>query len=499
MTTTPAAAPTVAMGPLQLSFEGAQALSDADKLAMTAHAEVAAFLSADAEADAGQQAVAAFVSPLVLANNETPLPHTTQAPVSTAERVLLKAYLNHPRDATLASFLGLLSLNRSLLVGSTSAPTGDRFKHTVLAQYFLSRARDLGYNPAWQRSALTLTQQRLDQVVARQPAITVEENHAAHQYFNRTFNEREGDRYLALGQLLDDHAAAPKNMYTVFALTAINLWIGGEGDRDDPTVLHNFVVGSYFSVQAMSLAQQLEVAWTQDHTATPRFRMATILGGFSALHRRWLATVHDDQVAIAAIDNEHREWRLIQRAFHAFTVGLSFFEEKNHFLEALSAWQDSFTHCAQEPVRTCSNLPRFSHNFEGFVLGYVDFLLKAGDVESAYRYLSIRHVPEQFPPMAAYPQWDLGRAAWEYRENNAPALAARYANADPTDDPVHLMLKPRQWGGSTATCQLCHQAQGSRWTEAEKNTIVLPPEQVASVRRWPAVSTSWYGARLPAS
>ncbi|WP_295953439.1 hypothetical protein [Rhodoferax sp.] len=176
---------------------------------------------------------------------------------------------------------------------------------------------------------------------------------------------------------------------------------------------------------------------------------------------------------------------------------MSFFEEKNHFAEGLAAWQDSFTHCAEVPVRTCSNLPRFSHNFEGFVLGYVDFLLKAGDVESAYKYLSIRHVPDQFPPMAAYPQWTLGQAAWEYRETNAPALAARYANTDPSDDPVHLMLKPRQWGGSTAACQLCHQAQGSRWTEAEKNTIVLPPEQVASVKRWPAVSTSWYGAHLP--
>lgn len=489
-------ASSASVGALTFTFEGAEKLTPSNASAMESHTDIAAYLSAQPES-ATAKAAAVAATPSTGPNNETRLPHTTQAPVPAAERLLLKAYLDHPKDATLASFLGLLSLPRSLLADSTPPATGERLKHTILAQYFLSRAKDLGSNPAWQQRALALLQLRLDQVMARQSAITADENHPAHQLFNRTFNEREGDRYLALGQLLDDYAVEPKNVYTAFTLTASNLWIGGEGDHNDPTVLHNFVLGSYFSIRVMDLAQQLEVAWTQNPKATPRFRMSTILGGFSALHRRWLATVHGDATAIAAIDKEHREWRLVQRAFHAFTIGLSFFEEKNHFAEALAAWQDSFTHCAEIPVRTCSNLPRFSHNFEGFVLGYVDFLLKAGDVESAYKYLSIRHIPEQFPPMAAYPQWTLGQAAWEYRENNAPALAARYANADPSDDPVHLMLKPRQWGGSTATCQLCHQAQGSRWTEAEKNTIVLPPEQVASVKRWPAVSTSWYGAHLP--
>lgn len=424
---------------------------------------------------------------------ETPLPHSTQAPVSRLERKLLKAYLDRPQDAALAAFLGLYQLNQSLLA-PRARQDGASFKATLMARYFLGRARELGRRDAWITWLSAQADARIARVVNRRGPITVNEDHAAHAYFNETFNYREGQRYTALAKLLDDYVKDPRNMYTVFLVDAANLWIGGEADHSDPTVLQNFVVGGFFSVEAMKLAQQLEVSWLKDNSATPRFRMASILGGFSALQRRWLAKLHGDEQAVALIDAEHRQWREIHRSFHAFTVGLALFEEPQNFAEGLFAWGDALAHCNEEPVRTCSNLPRLSHNFEGFLIGYVDFLLKAGQVEPARQLLLARHVPEQFPPIVAWADWDLGKDSWLYREQNAEAMAAAWANDDPADDPTHFFLKKKQWGQSTSTCQACHQAQSSKWTEAQKQEIVLPPESVATVGTWPAVSTSWYGS-----
>lgn len=483
------------IGALMLEFDGAAQITANDLLAMESNPEVQKFLQGGVEKTEQIAAVMQLGGPQDF-TNETPLPHSTQADVSAGERFLLKTYLNHPRDATLASFLALVNLNRSLLSSSARKHPGKAFKYTVLSQYFLSRAKDLGRTDRWIPAALMATQVQIDRVLARQQQVTSEENHPAHKFFNETFNYYEGDRYAALEKLLDDFVQSPKNVYTAFTITATNLWIGGEGDFEDPTVLQNFVLGSFFSIHTMKLAQQLEVAWLADNTATPRFRMASILGGFSALQRRWLAKVHNQPQAIAALDDEHRQWRLIQRSFHAFTVGLSFFEEPQNSLEGFNAWQDGFAYCFVVPNRTCTNQPRFSHNFGGFILGYVDALLQVGQVDAAKQFLSIRHDLTNFPPMAAYAQWDLGRAAWEYRENNADAIAARYANADPSDDQFHFFLKKRKWGANTATCQACHQAQSSIWTEEEKNTIVLPPEPVATVGIWPVVSTTWYGGSI---
>ncbi len=496
----PAAAASVSAATLGLQFDGASRLESETLAALAAHPDAKLYLSAGSEAANDTQAIAVSAAPRTpQAVNETPLPHATQAPVSARDRLLLKAYLNAPGDSTLASFLALTSLNKSLLNPFNQGSQGERFKQTLMAQYFLHRAQDLGRRDGWIAFFLAATQEQIDTVVRRGSVVTSEENHPAHRFFNQTFNYREADRYTALARLLDDFAVQPKNVYTAFLVTAASTWIGGEADYDDATALQNFVVGSYLSIHTMDLARQLEVAWLANNSATPRFRMASILGGFSALNRRWLAKLHGDTQAIAALDDEHRQWRLVQRAFHAFTVGLSFFPEQENFGEGMAAWADSFTHCAQEPVRTCSNLPRFSHNFQSFVLGYVDFLLKAGQGDAARQFLSIRFVPEQFPPMAAYKDWDLGRAGWEYREANIEPIMAAYANNDPSDDPMNFMLKKKRWGADTATCQVCHQAQSSFWTDEEKEVIVLPPESVATVGNWPAVATTWYGSRRPAS
>jgi hypothetical protein len=433
-----------------------------------------------------------------LSRYEMDLPHATRPPMPGALQRLTASYLDRPSDKHLATFLSLVYLNRSLLNPRAGLLPGAAFKHTLMAQYFLRRARQLGANSPWIAMQIRNTQQAIDGVLARQTTITSEEDHPAHVFYLQTFNYKEENRYLALDQLLEDFYEHPKNAYTAFTINAMNLWIGGEGDKDDPTVLENFVLGSFFSLHAIELARQIETTWLAKPDGLPRFRMASILGGFSALHRRWLLQVHGDKEAIAALDDEHREWRLIHRAFHSFTVGLAFFGEPEHFQEGKAAWEDAFVHCATSTVRTCSNLPRFTHNFSTFVLSYVDFLLKNGDIDTARFFLSSRFVPDRIPGMALYPQWTLGRDAWVHRERHADQIAALYADADPNNDPSHLLLRHRKWGGPTSTCQSCHQAQAKTWTPQEQLTLgaTLPPPAEATVGIWPEVSTTWYGTRV---
>lgn len=430
-----------------------------------------------------------------LSDYEMYLPHKTRPPMSVALKQLTTAYLNNPTDKFLVAILSQVYLNSSLVNSRAKIPRGTALKNTLMAQYFLRRAQQLGVNSPWVAMQIRNTQQAIDSVLARQANITSEENHPAHVFFMETFNYKEESRYIALDRLLEDFYKHPKNVYTAFNLTAINLWIGGEADKDDPTVLENFVLGSFFSLHTIDLAHQIETSWLSNPAGLPRFRMASLIGGFSALHRRWVLNLHGDKKAITALDNEHREWRLIHRAFHSFTIGLAFFDEPENFQEAKAAWEDAFAHCAQSPVRTCSNLPRFTHNFSTFVLSYVDFLLKNGDVAAARTFLSLRFIPDSFPGMALYPEWTLGRDAWVHRERNADEIAALYADADPKNDPGHLLLRYRKWGGPTSTCQGCHQAQAKTWTPQEQLELgtTLPPEAEATVGTWPKVSTSWYG------
>jgi hypothetical protein len=426
-----------------------------------------------------------------LSDWETYLPHSTQASVNIVERALLKKYLDKPSDRSILQILAADHLAK-MHIFSRPSTRHLAFRHAILAKYFLSRLEETHGKKMSVSRALSEVQKEIDRVMKKSDALSNEENHPAHHFFNQTFNYNEGDRYQAEIRLLEDFVAHPNNVYTSFLLNATHLWTGGEGDYDDPTVLYNFVLGSYFSIHTMGLAKTLEEKWQQNPQAYTRFRMASILGGFSALHRRWLATAHNDTTAVALIDDEHRKWRLIHRSFHAFTLGLPFFEESENFLEGMFAYGDAVAHCQEVPVRTCSNLPRFSHNFTGFMLGYVDFLLKAGDTQTAGFLLSWRHNPQL--PVNQYPFWDLGKVQWEHRENNLEAIAALYQNDNPSDDPINLLMKKRKWGSNTTTCQVCHQAQSSYWTDEEKATIVLPPEAVASVGTWPQVSTSWYGS-----
>ncbi len=271
-------------------------------------------------------------------------------------------------------------------------------------------------------------------------------------------------------------------------MNTVNFWIGGEAKFDDPTMLYNYVWSSFFSIRAYSLGEKRELAWKANPRVT-RFRLSPILGGLSVPARRWLAQLVNDHTAVTALDQEHREWRLLNRAFHAFTVGMVFFEDKNNFAEGLAAYTDAFAACDQIPeLRTCGDAPRYSFNNIAFSLGYVDFLTKTGDLATARQVLNYKY----YPPFQ-YGAWTLGKAAWEHREQNLDAISALYRNNDSTDDPSPVFLLKKKWGVSTMNCSICHQAQARVWTDAEKSNVSLPHESVATINKWPSVSTNWFG------
>jgi hypothetical protein len=433
---------------------------------------------------------ASAMPPDPIADYETPIPHATQPVISPFEKAVLTAYLNNPSDVRLAKFLAIYHLPQSLL--KPGPASGEKVKHTIIAQYFLNRARDLGSNDKWIGKALEKTGKKLDAIKASVPGVSIEEGNAAHQVFIDAFNYHEENRYIAQAAMLDDFVKHPNNVYTAVANNAINLWNGGEADYADPTVLYNFVVGAYFSVYAMDLAHREEQLWQQNPSQYSRFRLVTILGGFSISHRRWLAKLHGDDRAVALLDDEHRAWYKINPLFHVFTIGMEFFQEPENWQEGFNNWFDVIIVKCNIPVEqqsvTCLNRPRFTFNTYVMLTTFADYLMKAGNFGFAQGMLAFASSQPDFNA------WDIGKPAWEHRWNNLPDIYANYQNGDPSDDPLPFLLKSRKWGPDMATCQTCHQAQSKYWTEEEKKDIKLPNEEYATVGNWPVVSTTWYGA-----
>lgn len=423
-----------------------------------------------------------------VADYETKLPHGSRPQITSFERIVLPAYLENPGDRRLAMILAVYHLDKSLLKGRTD---GKAVAHTIIAEYFLHRIIDLGAGQKWVTIALEKTGKELRKVMNRQPSLDLSEGHEAHKYFINAFNYNEQNRYIAVAKLFDAFVQNPGNLLTNAYLTASNIWVGGEAGYEDPTVLYNMLLSSYFSVRIVQLAQRAAAAWELDPVANKRFRLESILGGWTVPARRWLAKLHGDQNAITLLDVEHRSWLAINRAFHSASIGLMMFDEPANFWEGFGAWNAGGEHCEEEPdIRTCIDTPRISYNLLAFTLGFADYFIKAGMLDAAQFVLFFRHFP-----FTHWEGWYLGQEAWLHRENNMLRIHELYNNGDPADDPTHFLLKSRKWGASTITCQMCHQAQGRGWTEEEINSPPpLPHGTIATVSSWPVVTTTWYGS-----
>ncbi|WP_158587076.1 carbohydrate-binding protein [Motilimonas pumila] len=420
-----------------------------------------------------------------LSSYQTAIPRSTQFVLSEFEFRVLTAYLDKPDDKVLAQFLAFYYLQDSLL--KRRNVSGTQLKNSILADYFLNRVDDLYATEPWTERLKNRNEKKLNRYFNLEKAITYNEDHQAHLDFYNTFNYQEGERFQVAAALLDDFVNDPTNVFTGFLIKASNTWIGGETDFDDPSILHNFVIASYFSKHTIDRAQQMEQNWLQD-PANDRFRLAPILGGLSVLDRGWLARVHQDQDAISALTDEHRLWREIHPLFHAFTVGLDFFEANDKFMEGFFAWGTALsTNCPE--IRTCMDRPRFSFNILGMIVGYVDYLTKLGALEDARNLLQW-----QYAPQLEFNNWTLGQEAWQHRVDNLDAIAALYHNDDPSDDPNFFFVKTKKWGGKTSTCQTCHQAQERHWSDEDKATVIPHIDDILTIENWPLVSTTWYGA-----
>lgn len=415
----------------------------------------------------------------------TPIPRGSQSELPEFEKRVLTAYLDNPTDAVLAKFLALYYAKQSLLNEWQVQSKGIALKNSIFADYFLNRVDDLGDSEFWTKRLKKANSDKLAPYFTPS-TLTYNEDRAVHSQFYETFNYNEAQRYETAAALLEDFAQDPSNVFTGFLTKAVNIWIGGEADYDDPSVLHNMLIASYFSNHTLKMAKRMEQAWQQD-SSNDRFRLAPILGGLSVMERSWLAELHQDQNAKLALNDEHRQWFELHPLFHSFTVGVMHFDSRELFMEGFFAWNSAVT--AECPdIRTCTDRPRFSFNILGMVVGYADYLVKLGALDDARTLLTYR-----YNPMFAFEDWTIGKEAWLHRENNLDAIAARYHNDDPNDDPNFFFLADRKWGTKTSTCQSCHQAQNRYWSEEEKANIIQHPDEILTIGTWPDISTTWYG------
>jgi len=421
-----------------------------------------------------------------LSNFEVKLPHKTQKMITVFEKRVLTAYLDHPTDVRLAKLLALYHLLQT--VSRPQKSPGAVLEHQVLADYFLSRSKDLGAREKWIELAASRVEKDLANLGSRFAGVAQEETHSAHQAFNDAMFYHEENRYIAADKLLDDYVAGPNNVYTSFLLGATNLWTGGEAGFDDPTALYNFVLGSYFSLRARDLAQQAEQAWQQDPVHHARFRLASIIGGFTVSHRRFLAKLSNDATAVSSLDAEHLQWFAINPPFHMFTVGYTLFEEPTNFNTAFDRWLQGLDFSSRPDLITPLNRPRYTFNQICIFVGSMDFFLKIGDVATA-RNLWAATVPY----LPNYAEWSIGRDGYEHRLAHAEEISALYLDSDPKNDPVPFNVKKRKWGMDTQTCQTCHQTQQKIWSEEEKKNVLIAPDDILTVGDWPTVTTTWYG------
>ncbi len=403
-----------------------------------------------------------------------------------AELAMLRLYLQQPGGSAIAQYLAVYHLHQALGLRQPHQ-RGAALRHSILSQYFFQQLIQAGDDP-WAVQGLKQASQISTPLLRsrKAPHATVS---AVHQAFIQTFNLKPELRAEASAQLLQAVAEDPDNVLTSTYLMALSIWRGGEAASDDPLVLNHFILASHFGVRSLQQAKLMEQAWQQDPLNAQRFRLAPILGGLAVPSRLWLAQLHQQQDVVNALHQEHREWLAHNAPFHSITLGLVLFNDQQLFTEGLAAWQSGVDGCGDLSAnRACGDGPYFSFNMASFWLSGVDFQLKAGRVDIAQQMLY-----GKYAPIFHFEQWTLGQEAWHQRETELVQRAALYQNEDPSDDPTNFLLKKRQWGPDTITCQACHQRQQRAWTAEEIANVTLPTEAVATIGRWPAIRSSWFG------
>jgi hypothetical protein len=251
----------------------------------------------------------------------------------------------------------------------------------------------------------------------------------AEESFFATFNGNPKVRTAPLRDLMTAYAVSPDDARINLLLGLNHLWLAAEGDMTNPTTIDHLILAEHFLARARKL--------------DPSDRR---IPSWLAPVRLSLAGIHKDK------DTREQSLRDIQAAyaedpnFHSFTMallGVGSGRQSPEFQRGLAALRATPGGCAEAEDPSCENRPRWPHNREAYITFFADYELKAGHTDRA-RALLVR--AQQEP---TYSSWRF-RSEVEDRLKNLEAYAALYANADPGDDPPHLMVN----GGSM--CQSCH-------------------------------------------
>ncbi|MFV8781305.1 hypothetical protein ACNKU7_02675 [Microbulbifer sp. SA54] len=424
---------------------------------------------------------------------ETQLPDTAWNFIPEGERRLLIRYLENPGSARFARLNALLHIEKSNIFDSNDAlgsvEKADLLDHSIYALYFVSRSWLLGAEDTWLKEAQIRLRHRLESWLPAVDQVDTSEGRQSHDDFFLAFNYKENDRYKAERSLMLDVLENPENITSNLYLAAVNQWIGGESDYNDPGTLYAFLKASYFAKRTTEMAQKHQSNWESDPQNTSLYRLAPAVGGFSVPTRRWIAKFHGDVEAVASLDREVGEWFSMYPQFYLFPASIFSFNEPENFDRGYQYFLDGQTACFENNNIFCEDHPRATYNIISFATLGFDYMAKAGDLDGALNYLSYKYVP-----FFNYESWNIGHDMWRHREQNASDIYALYHNGSSQDDPVNGFLKRHKWGPESSTCQLCHQVQGASWSDEEKAEVKSLPHDQLYVKHWPDFQVDWEGS-----
>jgi hypothetical protein len=256
----------------------------------------------------------------------------------------------------------------------------------------------------------------------------------AEESFFAAFNHDPRAKAAPLRDLWTAALADPSDGRTWLFLGLDHLWIAAEGDKTNPLTVEHLVLAERF----LTRAQELRPTDGRIPSWLVPVRMS--LAGLT--NTKGDRKAEKDRILRGLLDAYAKD-----PTFHSFVIALLGFDagrETPEFQRGLVALQSAHGGCVGSADPTCANRPRWPHNQEAYVTFEADYELKAGHTARARELLlGVQRIP-------SYPQWPF-RSETEDRLHNLDAYAALYADADPGNDPPHLMASSQG-----LVCQRCH-------------------------------------------
>lgn len=252
----------------------------------------------------------------------------------------------------------------------------------------------------------------------------------AEQEFFTVFNGNPRARTAPLRSLWTAAVSDPADPRTWLLLGLDHLWIAAEGDKTNPTTIEHLVLAERF----LARAQELDPNDRRIPSWLVPVRLS--LAGLLGQNHKEAEILRDLEAAYAEDPN-----------FHSFSIallGVASDRRSPEFQRGLAALRSTSSGCTAADDPSCQNRPHWPHNQEAYETFQADYELKAGHADRARELLlRVRQIP-------TYASWPFRHEA-EDRLKNLETYAALLSNADPGDDPPHLMSI-----SSGILCQSCH-------------------------------------------